>query len=116
MNNWLLENIAHAQELIFCPDGTLADPAIGCVGVPAAIISPESSVLSLILTVVNYVATGAVGFTVLFLTYGAIRYILAAGDPERIDQAKRTIFWSITGLVISLLSIYIVQFVMDIIG
>lgn len=101
-----------AQNLIPCPDGTLADPGVGCVGIPEAIVSPESPVLNLILKTANILVMAAGGLAILFLIYGAIRYAAARGEQNQIDQAKRTIFWSLAGLVLSVLAASLVQFIL----
>ncbi len=113
MLNALLYNIAYAQNLIACPDGTMADPAVGCVPVPSNVISPESSILNLILKVGSGLMTATGGIAVIFLIYGAIRYATATGDPDRIEQAKRTMIWSVVGLAISLLSAGLIQFILN---
>jgi TRAP-type C4-dicarboxylate transport system permease small subunit len=37
-----------------------------------------------------------------FFVYGGIRYITSSGNPESLDQAKKTILYSAIGLVIVL--------------
>jgi drug/metabolite transporter (DMT)-like permease len=53
---------------------------------------------------------------VIVLLYGAIRYITSTGDPKRIQAAKDTIIYAITGLVIAILARIIVGFVIGKIG
>jgi hypothetical protein len=57
-----------------------------------------------------FVVAGAM--TVLFIVIGAIRYATSAGDQAQINQAKNTILYAVIGLVISLSSFVIVQFVL----
>lgn len=106
-------SIAYAQSLIACPDGTMADPAIGCVAIPSNVISPESSLLNLILKIANGALMAAGGLAVIFLIIGAIRYAAATGDPDRIEQAKRTMIWSVAGLLVSFLASGIIQFILN---
>ena len=114
MFDQFLYSIAYAQALIPCPDGTMADPNVGCVApVPGTVINPQSSVLALVFKAGNVLAWAAGGLAVIFLIFGAIRYATAAGDQEQTDQAKRTMVWSVGGLVISLLAAGIVQFILN---
>ncbi|MFH0820474.1 MAG: pilin [Candidatus Peregrinibacteria bacterium] len=107
-------SIAYAQNLIPCPDGTMADPAVGCVTpIPGTVIDPGSNVLSIILNITGYLMWVAAGVAVLLLIWGAIRYSAAAGEQDQVDQAKRTLLWSVLGLAVSLLATQIVQFFLD---
>ncbi len=102
---------AYAQELIPCPDGTFAEPEIGCVIAPSSIVNPESDILSLILNFASSLMMIVAGIAILSLIYGGIRYALALGNDEQIHRAKRIIIWSTIGLIISLLAQYIAAFV-----
>lgn len=51
--------------------------------------------------------TGAL--TIFFLIISGINYVFAFGKDERIEKAKRGIFWSLVGLVTVLLSYAIAQ-------
>ena len=114
MPNKILYPIMYAQNLIPCPDGTMADPAVGCVTpIPGTVIDPGSSALSIILNIADYLMWVAAGVAALFLIWGAIRYATAVGEQEQVDQAKRTMLWSVLGLAISLLATQIVQFLLD---
>ena len=103
---------AYAQELIKCPDGTLADPSIGCVVAPSALLSPESSLIQIIMKAANGLMTFVTGIAVIILIYGGIRYALAAGEEEQIKKAKRIIFWGIIGLVIGLLAVFVTNLIL----
>ena len=118
MNNFLLKftDDSYAQDLISCPDGTMADPSIGCVQTPAALVNPESGLLEIILKFSSGMMFMLAGVATITLIYGAIRYIMAAGDENQIQTAKRIMIWSVVGLVIGLMAGYIVQFVIDIVG
>lgn len=98
---------AYAQELIRCPNGTLADPSIGCVETPAALISAEFSLVQVILKAANGLMTFIAGLAVIMLIFGGIRYAMSVGNEDQIKNAKRIIFWSIIGLVIALLAVFI---------
>lgn len=106
----------YVQNLIACPDGTMADPLIGCVRTPATVVNPESGLIAIILKIAAYVNGSAAAIATVFVIIGAIRYAMAAGDPEQIDKAKRTIFWSLFGLILSLLAVFVAQFIAGIIN
>ena len=48
------------------------------------------------ITIIGLVVLGATGFFVV----GGFTYITSSGNPEKLDQAKRTLFYSATGLAI----------------
>lgn len=106
---------AYAQDLISCPDGTMADPSIGCVQTPGSIVSPESSILQIILKSISAFMTFVVGVAVITLIYGGIRYALSAGDESQIQKAKRILFWGIFGLVVALLATFVTNFILNIV-
>ena len=103
---------AYAQDLIPCDDGSMADPAFGCADTPAAIISTQSSLLSIILKTADAIVTIAVALAVAVLIYGGIVYAISLGNEERIKEAKNILFWSIFGLITALLAKYIVAAVL----
>ncbi|MDH5597034.1 MAG: hypothetical protein OEY44_02925 [Candidatus Peregrinibacteria bacterium] len=104
----LLVQIAFAQELIPCQDGTMADPVIGCIETPAAILSTKSDLLGIILKVADGIVTIAVAIAVAVIIYGGITYALSLGSNSKIRQAKNLLLWSVFGLVVALLAKYIV--------
>jgi hypothetical protein len=48
---------------------------------------------------------------VFFIIWGGARYVTSAGDQKRIDAARKTLMWAIIGLILILLSFFIVNFV-----
>ncbi|MBN2306620.1 hypothetical protein JXD20_01430 [Candidatus Peregrinibacteria bacterium] len=106
---------AYAQDLIPCADGTLADPTVGCTAVPKALVHTQSDILSIILKSADAVVTIVAAAAVIVLIYGGITYAISMGNEEKIETAKRTLFWSIFGLVLALLAKYIVTAVLVII-
>lgn len=106
---------AYAQELIPCEDGTMADPIVGCTETPKAIVSTQSEILSIILKSADAVVTIAVAASVAVLIYGGIVYAISMGNEDKIKTAKSIIFWSIFGLIVTLLAKYIVTAILVII-
>lgn len=109
---WLLTAKAYAQELIPCADGTMADPSIGCASAPASTLHAETSISEIILKAASGLLMAVIVVAVLVMIYGGILYALAAGDDERTQKAKRTIFWSIVGLAISLLARMVIHVIL----
>ena len=56
----------------------------------------ESFIRSVITTIAGLAGLIATGF----LVYGGLIYITSSGNPERLDGAKRTLFFSAMGLAI----------------
>ncbi|MBU0727867.1 pilin [Patescibacteria group bacterium] len=108
--------VAKAQELIQCADGTMADPTIGCVETPSALINPQSNLAAIILNFASGLMTFVAGVAVLTLIYGGIRYAMAAGSDEQINKAKRIMFWGGFGLIVGLLAQFVAKFIVGIIG
>ena len=85
---------AYAQNLIPCPDGTFADPSIGCVAVPESVVSTETNLAEMLLNIsVTFLAI-IIAIAILGIIYGGIQYAMAIGIEEKIQRAKRTMFWS----------------------
>jgi hypothetical protein len=99
---------AFAQGTVPCPDGTMADPAIGCVKSPEAIVSSQSSLLNILLKVGNGVVSIAIVLAVIILIYGGIQYSLSMGNEEKMGQSKSILFWAVFGLIVALLAKYLV--------
>jgi hypothetical protein len=105
---------AYAQNLISCPDGTMADPSIGCVKTPSSLISAESNLAQIILKFAGSLMTFVAGIAIITIIYGGIRYAIAAGSEDQIKTAKKIIFWGIFGLIIALLAVFVTNFILDI--
>ncbi len=103
------------NDLIPCQDGTLADPAFGCTDAPAAIVSTQSDMLSIILKTADVVVSFAVIGAIIIIIYGGIIYAISMGNKDKIQKAKNILFWSVFGLIVALLAKYIVTAVLAII-
>lgn len=53
----------------------------------------------------------AITLSVIFLIFGAIQFLTAYGNEEKLGNAKKTVTFAIVGLFISLLSFAIVQLI-----
>ena len=113
ITTYLYAGLAYAQDLIPCPDGTYADPSIGCVTAPATTVAAESNIIDLILRIASVFMAVVAGVAVIALIFGGISYAMALGNDEKIQKAKRMIFWSVIGLVVALVARFVVQFVIS---
>lgn len=51
-----------------------------------------------------------------FLMWGGIKWITSNGDKEKLDSARKTIIFSIIGLVVILLAFFIIRAISSILG
>lgn len=77
--------------------------------------SPESlaGIISWIIIVLTSIGVIA---SLIFLILGAIKWITSGGDKDKLENARRTIIFSIIGLVVVLLSVMIMNFIGNILG
>ncbi len=54
--------------------------------------------------------------SVIMLIFGGIKYAISAGDAKKVTDAKNTILYAIIGLIITILSYSIVNFVLNVVG
>jgi len=92
---------ALANNLIPCADGTLADPSLGCALAPGHVVSPTSLLIPLLLKGVSKLSLAIVFLTTLGIILSGIRYATALGDEEKVEQAKRNLFWTGFGFLVS---------------
>ena len=72
---------------------------------------PQPGTTGVIHTVLS-VAFGVIGaFALLMITVSGLRYVLSAGDPGKIKQARNGIIYSLVGLVIAISAEAVVHFV-----
>lgn len=72
---------------------------------------PNSPIVSLILTILNYAIAimGSIG--VILLIVAGFQMMIAEGDQQKLDEAKETVKYVVIGLIAALLSYIIVIFV-----
>lgn len=51
---------------------------------------------------------------VVMIIFSGIRYVMSAGNAQRVTQAKNILIYSVTGLIVALLAFAIVNFVLSI--
>ncbi len=63
-------------------------------------------------TIANVLYIAAI-LAVIIIIYGGIRYIMSYGADDNIESAKKIILWAIIGLIITILSYFIVQNIIE---
>lgn len=81
-------------------------------GMPAELIGDAGVFTRISNTVLMVVGI----ISVFMLIMGGLRYILSGGDSKKVTDAKNTILYAIIGLIISILSYAIVNFVLTAVG
>ena len=81
-------------------------------GMPAELVG-VNGVFTQIVNTILY-AVGII--SVIMLIYGGLRYVISGGNSSKVTEAKNTIMYAIIGLIISLLSFAIVNFVINAVG
>lgn len=67
------------------------------------------NIIQIALVLIAYIS----GF---FILYGGFLYMTSNGNPSQVEKAKKSIFNAVIGLVISLASVAITNFIFDIVG
>lgn len=58
------------------------------------------------------IALGLVGtIALIYLIYGGVTYMTSGGNPDKVGQAKNTIFYAILGIVLTILSWSIITYI-----
>lgn len=81
-------------------------------GMPAELVGVDGVFTNITNTILYIVGV----VSVIMLIYGGLRYVISGGDSKKVTDAKNTILYAIIGLIISILSFAIVNFVLNSIG
>lgn len=79
---------------------------------PADLVGPQGTFTQLTNTILFFVGI----ISVFMLIWGGLRYVISGGDSKKVTDAKNTVLYAIIGLIISLLSYAIVNFVINAVG
>ena len=81
-------------------------------GMPSELVGVDG-----VFTKITNTVLYAVGIiSVIMLIYGGLRYVISGGDSKKVTDAKNTIMYAIIGLIVSILSYAIVNFVINAVG
>ena len=67
----------------------------------------------LITDVTNVVSVVAGIVAVVMIMYGGYKFVTSAGDSGKVQEAKKTIMWSVIGLIVIVLARSIIVFVLN---
>jgi hypothetical protein len=70
-----------------------------------------NTVKTLILNVTGWVLGFSAAVAILFIIYGGLQYVTAAGNEKRAESAKQTLTFAVIGLIVILLANVIVAIV-----
>lgn len=70
-----------------------------------------NAVFPLLGNIISLALFAAGALALIFVLIGGFQYIVSAGNPQNISQAKRTITYAIIGLAIVIMALIIVNFV-----
>src|SRR3989344_1881691 len=81
------------------------------ISVPPGVPSPDISLGTILSFGISMMFFIAIILALIFLMGGGISWAMSGGDKEKLDKARRTLVFSIIGLVIVVLSFFIVTFI-----
>ncbi|OGC68202.1 hypothetical protein A2415_02810 [candidate division WWE3 bacterium RIFOXYC1_FULL_39_7] len=64
-------------------------------------------IYSLAAFIVNIFIGAAFGISLIGLAYAFIQFMMTHGDPKAVEKARNAAFWSILGIILSLLAVAI---------
>lgn len=76
------------------------------LGIPGVDLDNEAwqNILNVIFLIVGALAT-------IFIVIGGARFVFAAGSPDQIEKAKKTILYAVVGLIVTIVASVIVNFI-----
>jgi len=60
------------------------------------------------------IGVGLVGLAM--LAFGALTWITASGDPQKVEQARRTITFAIIGIIVAIMSFLFIRIILFVTG
>ena len=78
-------------------------PSLGCLA-------------QIIPNVINYLFMFLGAVAVIFLLFGALKFVISRGDPKALQSARGTMTYAVIGLVVILLSFAIIQIITNLLG
>ncbi len=98
---------------VFTPEVSAVDVCEGDAASSMYCTNTGNSVNSIIEGVVNILLMAVAVISVIVIIVGGIFFALANGDSARVAKARNTVLYAVIGLVVSLFSYAIVQFVFN---
>lgn len=103
----VLPILAHAQA-----QGTIG----GSTTVKEPLFNTVDDVVAKACTVVNWLFTGALILTVIFVLLAAIKYITKGSDPGEVATAHQMLIWAAIGFAVALLAAVAPEFIAGVVG
>lgn len=75
---------------------------------------PDVGLEQVILNITNWALAIVAFLSVLFIVWGGINYVTAAGNEEQVETAKRIIRYALLGLVVAGISFAAVKVIVDV--
>lgn len=82
-------------------------------GVPTAGDGALAGMISWVIIALSSIGVIA---ALIFLIWGGVKWITSGGDREKLDSARRTVIFSVIGLIIIILSVVIIAVIDDLLG
>lgn len=83
---------------------------LGCIKTDLSSFSEEGAAASVVQILLNIIFSVIGGIAFLYLIYGSFTVLTSQAEPERLNYGKRLVYGAIVGLIFSLLSGFIVNF------
>ena len=84
---------------------------LGCVGTNLGTFQKEGAFASVVQTLLNVVFSIVGGLAFLSLIYGSFIIMTSQSNPERLNYGKRIVYGAIAGLIFSVSSVFLVNFI-----
>jgi len=85
-------------------------------GHPENIIDSPEKIVGVLGTVAAWLFTILMALAVVMVVYAAFLYLTAAGNPERITSAKKTLIYAIVAIVVALVAGGIPVLILNLLG
>lgn len=116
MKKLITSSIAAASMLGFLAQSAYAEITIDPT-IPAQLINNKTlDVNNIISFVIGLLVVIGVLAALLYLIYGAIKWIISGGDKTKVTEAREHIVASIIGIVVLVLSLVVLNFILQIVG
>lgn len=120
MINRLILSASLSLFALLAPVFAYAQNVTGTIGGTASTTNPTFSsiedVVSKACEVVNWLFTGALILTVVFVLLAAIKYITKGSDPKAVGDAHQMLIWAAIGFAIALLAAVAPGFIAGVLG
>ena len=79
-------------------------PSLALAQIPTDIIDEPGKIVGILNTVAGWLFTILFALAVVMIVYAAFLYLTAAGSPDRLTSAKKTLIYAIVAIVVALVA------------